>query len=597
MRRPARIQVILLIAAVLAVACAAAQEKQRQKVRHVIIEGNTAFSGTRLVGLMLTRPSRFLARSYFHPEVFTDDLENLMIFYRQNGYLEAGVADTAVYPDTANRTVDVYIRLDEGALTRVEGVTVFGNEFFPDSVLRPLVRLAPGDPLRRRVIENAVVSLLSLYAEHGYLDASVTPNVQLNAEAHLAVVDFVIQERVRTRVGGIVVTGTAKTRRRVVERELLFGPGEIIRYSRLLESQRRLYLTGLFESVFVRPVASAASDSTKKDILIEIKEKASSELGVMVGYGSIEKIRGRVELNTINLAGTARQAGVAVEANFIKQGVTGSFSEPWTFGTRWRTDLTAYGEWRQEPGYHAETFGTRLTVGRRLTPHTMASIAYKFENTNLSEIRVAGGIEELHPRIRSLTLSTSHDSRDNLFDPQRGWYASWTNEVAGSFLQGSNTFARTVLLVKHFRPLGRETVIGSALEIGWMEPFGPAEQIPVNERFYAGGPTSLRGFGYQRVGPADIFGKPLGGRFKIVWNVIEVRRTLYKLFGSAAFLDLGGVWSDIDLFRLVDFRADLGAGLRVNSPVGIIRLDYGVNLDRRHGEPRGKIFLGMGQAF
>jgi len=130
-----------------------------------------------------------------------------------------------------------------------------------------------------------------------------------------------------------------------------------------------------------------------------------------------------------------------------------------------------------------------------------------------------------------------------------------------------------------------------------MDFFGASEEIPLNERFYTGGPTSLRGFGYQLVGPLDENGKPLGGQFKIVWNLFELRKAIYKLLGAAAFVDIGNVWTDIGAFRMGDLRPSVGIGLRFNSPIGIVRLDYGVNVDRKEMESQSKLFLSMGQAF
>jgi outer membrane protein insertion porin family len=451
--------------------------------------------------------------------------------------------------------------------------------------------------LRRPLIEDAVTSILSRYAENGFIDASVTPEVKINSESHLAMVDFLIKEKYRSAVDSVVITGIEKTRRNVAKRELQFHPGEYVRYSRLLDSQRNLYLTGLFESVFIRAIPNAEYDSTKKNILIEIKEKKSSEFAFSLGYASIEKIRGRIEMNTDNLRGTARKAGIALEANFIKQGIMGSFSDPWTLGTRWQTDLNLFFQLRQEPSYDAKTYGGKITVGRKLSPFTKLSKSYRFENTKLSNIKIIEEELDIDPRIRSLTLALTHDTRDNLFNSQKGNYISLSNELAGSFLQGSNTFVRSILVAKGFRPLGRESVLGTAFEIGWMDSFGSDEEIPLNERFYSGGPTSLRGFGYQLVGPLDAEGEPMGGKFKIVWNMLEVRRSIYKIFGGAIFIDAGNVWRDIKSARFKDIRFDAGLGLRLNSPIGIARLDYGFNVDPADDEAGGKLFLGMGQAF
>jgi outer membrane protein insertion porin family len=576
---------------------ASAQQGKRPKVNSVTYHGNATYDAARLEGLMLTRPSRFLATSRYHPDVFLDDLETLVSFYRQNGFLQARIVDTVVTVDSLENRVNISIGLEEGVRTLVEGVTLFGNSSFPDTALMKLVGMSRNDPLRRPVIEDAVVKLLSLYAEHGFLDASVTPQVQVNDTAHLALVDFVITEGVSSRVGRIDISGNDRSQPYVIRRELVFSPGDTIRYSELINSQRRLYLSGLFESVFVRPAPPAEGRISDRKILVEVKEKPSSELAFSLGYGTIEKVRGRVELSTFNLAGTARKAGIELEANFIKQGATLSFSEPWTLGTRWKTDFSLIGQLRQEPAYHSEVIGGRVTVGRKLGARTTIATTYRLENTNLSKIDLTAPIEELDPRIRSLTLNLSYDSRDNLFDPSVGWYAKWSNEIAGSFLQGSDTFARLILVLKKFHPVDRNTVVASALELGWMEAFGESEQIPLSERFYAGGPTSLRGFRYQMVGPLEANGEPLGGRFKLVWNLVELRRSIYRMVGGVVFLEVGNVWSEPEAAKLTDLRADLGCGLRVNSPLGILRLDYGANLDRRPGEPEGRVFFSMGQAF
>jgi outer membrane translocation and assembly module TamA len=129
-----------------------------------------------------------------------------------------------------------------------------------------------------------------------------------------------------------------------------------------------------------------------------------------------------------------------------------------------------------------------------------------------------------------------------------------------------------------------------------MDHLGETEEIPLSERFYTGGPTTLRGFGYQMAGPRDFDGTPVGGNFKLVWNAVEIRRTIYKAFGVAGFVDIGNIWHDLSSFRIDDLRYTVGGGLRLGSPLGLLRLDCGVNVDRRGDEPRTRIFLGIGQA-
>lgn len=593
---------ILILTGALIILCAAsvsgeADKKARFKVRSVTIEGNQAFEDRRILGLMLTRPSAFLNRSSYYPEIFADDLDNILLFYQQNGYLEAALTDTTVTIDSLAGAVDVYLSITEGDLTRTEGVSFSGNTVFPDSELVSLVRLARGDPFRRGNVQNGMVAILSRYAERGYLDAAVKPDVKIDSEQHLATVDLIITEHRQARVGTISLEGIRRSRPGVIMRELMFREGDIIRYSRLVESQRRLYLTGLFESVFIRPQPTPGTDSTTKDIVIDVKEKLSSEFNVAVGFGSIEKVRGRIEVLTRNLAGTARQLGGSLRASFIRRAVEGSFTEPRTLGSRWRTDLNLLFEFLEEPGYDLSRYGARLTVGRTVTRQTTASVTLRYEDATLRHVEAILQPDDFDSRIRSLIFSIVHDTRDNLFNPTRGGYAEWTNEVAGSFMQSNNTFVRSGIRVKYFRPWAAETIVGSALEIGWMGFYGRGDYIPLNERFYTGGPNSLRGFRYQLVGPIGDSDVPLGGQFKIVWNAAEIRRPIYRMVGGGVFIDVGNVWTGIGKMRLRDIRADVGTGLRANTPIGIIRLDYGLNVDRRLGEPRGRLYLSTGHAF
>ncbi|MDD3732758.1 MAG: outer membrane protein assembly factor BamA [candidate division Zixibacteria bacterium] len=567
------------------------------KIDRVTFEGNRAYPDKRLLGLILSRPSGFLHSSTYYREILLDDIENLTLFYHQNGYLEAVVVDTIVTVDSTAARVDIHLKIDEGVQTHLEGIAIFGNTAFEDSLLRGKVRMKNGEPFRRSLIQEGMMSMLSLYAENGHLDAVIRPEIRINSDVHLAAVDFIVTERFPSTIAEIRVEGNVKTKPSVILRELTFRPGEIVRYSRLMASQRRLYLTGLFESVFIHPRPPANGDSTRRDIVIEIKENLSSEYNIAVGYGSVDKVRSRMEVFTRNLAGTARKIGTTLNASFIRRSIEGSFTEPWTLGTRWHTDINLRFEFIEEPGYDLSRYGGRLTTGRTLGNNTNLSFTYRFEEGELRHIEVADIPASYDPRVRSLILSLTYDTRDNLFNPTRGTYLEWTNELAGAFLKGNNTFARTGINMKCFWPVRRETVLGTALEIDWMDYFGSSEEIPLSERFYAGGPNSLRGFEYRKVGPLQNNDIPIGGNFKIIWNIAELRHTLYRMIGVVGFVEVGNVWSRARYFRLADLRGDTGVGLRVNTPLGIIRLDWGINLDPRPYEPRSRIYFNMGQAF
>jgi outer membrane protein insertion porin family len=569
----------------------------RFKVKSVTFEGNQAFTERRLQKVLLTRPSRFLSPSHYHPEILDEDLNNLVLFYQQNGYLDAQVTDHHVTTDSVQKEVGIHIQVTEGELTQVEGVAVFGNNVFADSLLLQMIKINPGDPLRQKRIEEATLSILSLYADEGYLDTQIKPDVRIDSVVHRALIDFVISEKVQFKVGEIRMEGLEKTKPGVVKRELLFARGEVIRYSRLLESQRRLYLTGLFYSVFIQPQPAASGDPTTKDILLDLKENKSIEFNLAAGYGSVEKARGRMEIFNNNLAGSALKAGISAKVSFISRGLEFSFTDPWTFGLRLRTDANFMLEYLEEPGYDISHRVGRLVIGRAFGKRSNISFGYRYQNAKIKNIQVSDIPDQLETNLRTLAISLILDTRDNLFNSTQGTYFEWKNELAGSFLRGTDTFVRSVGRIRYFYSWKRSTIFATALEVGWMDFFGESRDIPLSERFYAGGPNSLRGFGYQLVGPLDAEGDPFGGRFKLVWNLLEIRQALYKMFGMAIFADVGNVWSKPKEFRLDDVRTSAGFGLRATTAVGILRLDYGINLQPKKGEPGGKLYFSMGHAF
>ncbi|MBU0518127.1 outer membrane protein assembly factor BamA [bacterium] len=582
---------------VIAGSALSADKVKNWRVSRIHFEGNEEISDYRLKKVMLTRTTSLFSRKKFYQAVFVEDLNSVIRYYQNQGYLEAGIVDTVVTRNSDTHKIDLEITLDEGNRTMVEGIGIFGNVVFPDSVLQMHIILNKDDPYRQKRVADATVAMLIEYANAGFLNADIQPDVRVNSETHLALVDFHITEGTQFHIAQINHLGNDRTRPNVVDRELSFEPGDIVKRSALLKSQRQLYLTGLFQSVFIRPVPPSTGDSTEKDIAIELKENDAIELTASVGYGTFEKARAKLGIYFNNLYGTGRKFGITPRISFVYRGVEASYSEPWTFGTRWRTDINAWVDYAEEPGYHILRQGGRISVGRSLGRYTSLTITFRNELSKLSHVEVSPLPENLDGFVRSLKVSPVFDSRDNMFNTRRGIYLEWSNELAGSFLGGDDTFLRSIWRGKWFYSLRSNTVFGTALEVGWMDHLGGSDEIPLNERFYTGGPNSLRAIGYQLAGPLDEDGTPLGGQFKLVWNAVEIRQSIYKMIGAAAFLDVGNVWWQIRDFQLREMRLAPGFGLRINTPIGIVRGDVGFNVDARSGEDKVQFFFNVGQTF
>jgi len=571
--------------------------EEKMKIKSVNFEGNKAFPNQRLYKVIFSRPSSFLNRSYYYPEVFEDDLKSLKLFYHQNGYLEAEITNSHVRTDTTHNEVHINIEVSEGELTRIEGVGILGNKIFSDETLRQFIDIKVGEPFLSKKVEETNLKLLTFFADNGHLDAEVVPNIRVNKETHLVLIDFNISEKIQFTIEKINLIGLEKAKPNVVLRELNFHSRDIINYSNLLESQRKIYLTGLFQSVFIRPQPASSGDSTKKDILIELKENMSGEFNVALGFGSIEKIRGRMEIFNNNLRGTARKIGLASKLSFIQRSVETSFTEPKTFDTKWQTDINLLRAYNKEPGFTINRIGGNASLGRKILKRSTITLTYRHEDVKISDVQVSEIPEDVKSNTRSLKFSIIYDTRDNLFNPNKGIYFELSNESGTFFTDVNNRFSRFNGQLKYFYPASNSTVICSAFELGLIDAEGGLKGVPLHERLYAGGPNSARGFEYEKLGPLDEKRLPIGGRLKLIWNMFEIRQTLYKMIGGVVFSDIGNVWLKPEDFSFSDIRPVFGFGLRINTPIGLARLDYGINLNKRKGESRGKLYFSIGQAF
>ena len=597
MKPPYKYGIIFLILSCFCLDSSGAAASKRWKITSVRFENNHVFRDTHLHRLIVSQPSKFLNPSYYHSEILQDDLRNLELYYRQHGYLEARMHHVQVSLDSVRKRVEISIMIEEGDQTVFESISVFNNHAFSDDALIQKADIKTGETLRQKKIESAITSLLSHYADHGYLESEINPELRVDTTTHRAILDFYVWEGIQYQVGDIHLSGLQRTRPEVVRRELNFTEGEIIRYSNLLMSQRKIYLTGLFQNVFIRPLESSGFDSTKRDIRIQITEKLSSEFNISIGYGSVDKLRGKAEFLSNNIRGKAQKVGLATSVSFVQQTLNCTFTEPWTFKTPWRTDLRLFLEHLKEPGYELGQLGAHLTIGRKLTERSNLLLTYREEHNRLSRTPTFYKYRDIRPRIRSLKVVMNFDTRDNLFNATRGSYIEVSSEFGGSFTGTISGFFRLNILFKTFSRLSKTTSIGTSIGVGWIDVNGGLEALPLHERFYTGGPNSIRGFRYQRVGPLNDEGIPTGGRFKLVWNVVEIRRRIFKMVSAAVFLDAGNVWSKPEQFSVKQLRVSPGLGIRFDSPIGVARLDVGWNPLQKKDESVIRVVFGMGHVF
>jgi outer membrane protein assembly factor BamA len=211
-------------------------------------------------------------------------------------------------------------------------------------------------------------------------------------------------------------------------------------------------------------------------------------------------------------------------------------------------------------------------------------------------------------RLASLTSTFSRDTRDDVLDATKGSFLSHAFQFSPQTLGSQVRFVKYFGQYFRYFPLQKprvqlftnkvirpRLVYASAVRVGLAGGLG-GQEVPLSERFFAGGATTIRGFTQNSVGPATFTGTELGGVGTLVLNN-ELRFPLVSILDGVSFVDVGNVYGKLSDFDPTDLRKAAGFGLRVRTPFLLLRLDYGFNLQRRMGEPAGRLFFSIGQAF
>ncbi len=616
-----------LVAAFLLTPSTATARYQRRSgsqltVKEVEIVGNEAFSRKRVLKLLPSlKGSLFRAARYRQSELLSD-VDKLEDAYQAAGFLSVTIEppEMTFAPDSGRASVA--IRIHEGERTTVRSVAVEGNALIASDDLLKKRFLREDAPFDRTLLASDAYRIYSLYADRGYTYAKVTYVERI--DGNLADVLFHVREGEPATVGRIGISGNNLTLGHAIGRELLIKPGEPFSRKKILDSQARLYATGLFESVEFEPDSAAfATESCPVDLTVRVRERKLRWFGFGVGYGTTDFARISTDWNHKNFLGTGKQLELRAVSSrlFSAQRKNSRYDatlvEPWFLGTRTRLAVSVFHERRDVENlevtteadtvlkidrYRLHETGLRTNLTRDLTRRVRAWSGFNMSWTDAKDPSTPVDAALLRPyRKRSIDGTIERIARDNLFDPTNGSTERLTTEYAGGFLGGQSEFLRVRASASIYRPTIRRTVFAARVEAGTIRAFAGPERLPDHERFRLGGATTVRGFGEETIGPGD---------FLLLGN-LEFRVPLVWHLSTAVFLDGGNAWGaagDIKAkhFRLHareeevgsgDVRYGAGAGLRLATPIGPARLDWGRKLKEIPGERAWEIHLSLGQPF
>jgi outer membrane protein assembly complex protein YaeT len=602
--------VALVIAALAPVSGRAAQLaaldlSRRWQVGSVSFRGNDAIRSRTLREAMLTRPrpwyTPWRTRPEFDPITFQADLRRLRQLYRSHGYYEADITYDLIPVEDEDR-IDVGIAITEGEPVRVASVDVdFEGEPIPDASRRALLDALPleaGDVFTQDDYDRAFASLTTWYREHGFARVEVTKKAVVDVETHTARVTYRADSGPPSVFGEVRIEGPDTIDRAVVRRELAFARGDPFRQSAIQTTRNNLVALHIFRSVRIDE-----DDSRKPvvDLTIHLVEAPPREIRLGVGYDTDEGPRGLAAWRHYDFLGGARQLGFSARVSEIRQTIAADFLQPHFPGRRNRTLLLFLQQREDEQTYTLDRTRVSPRIDWRATPTLTGYGSYRIEYDSLGSVtrgvraRIPG-IAPPNGYLSGVALGLAWNSLDDVLYPHRGWVTNLSVEPVGGALGGSYSFVRVIGEVRRYHPLVRRLVGAARLRLGSADPFGGSQEIPIFERFYAGGINSVRGYGRRRLGLL-VHDDPVGGR-SLVETSVELQHPVTESIEAAVFLDGGQLSLDSWDFPFGDLRYGTGFGARYRSPVGPLRVDVGFPIQSPpNGDARWQFYVSIGGVF
>ena len=590
---------------------------KRIRIKRIDIRGNKNFKTKRLLKLIKSKRAGIFSSGFFKEDLLKDDVERLKSFYRKEGFIDVKI-DYEAGSHAKRGLMFFIIRVDEGRKYVVGEIFIKGNTVFSvEQIKKELKLTAPGKVFSQESMQEDASAIQSLYFNRGYIFTHADGSTYLNPENKKVDVTYAVDEGMLGYLDKIKIRGNIKTKDKVVRRELRMYPGERFDGEKLKRSKERLQNLGFFEEVSYDIEPSSSDEPDKRDLVVEVKESKTGEFSFGGGYSSVDKLIGFIEVAQKNFdwrnfpyfTGAGQDLRLRAELGSIAKNFELSFTEPWMFDYPVAFGFDGYRRERDREtdigfGYNEKRSGGDLRLGREFGEYLRIDAMYRFEEVTISQVSdeaTADLKKEIGNNIiSSMQLGLSRDTRDSVLNPAKGYVLGGTLELAGGPFGGDKQFFKATTTDSKYFALMRSSTLEFRLRAGVVNAYGDSSAVPIYERFYAGGAYTIRGYHERRVGPVDAVSKdPIGGEAMLIGN-IEYLYPLMDMLKIALFYDLGNVWPKVDDFASGGYMAGIGLGVRLKTPIGPVRLDYGFPFNKEPGEPakgKGRFHFSLSRGF
>ncbi len=600
------------------------QEGTKTAIKLVRFEGNSRISSKELSKVIKTSKYRMILSPIMktgrvNQEQLSDDAIAIREYYQNRGFSDVQVAPPRV--NRLNGKVEVVFSIAEGNPYRVGNISFRGGKLFgPDQFVR-VTKLRSGAVFSPAAVQADIKALQELYGAKGYVDFQAGARTGPGGD-HVTDITYSMEEGGVAYVGRIHITGNTRTKDKVVRRELALEPGELFNTVRMDASKQRLNNLNYFSKVDLYPAESG--NPAERDLNVVLEEKRTGSLNFGAGFSSVDSLLGFVEITQSNFdathwpnfTGGGQKFRSRIQYGAKRKDAVISLTEPYFLDQK----LSLGGEVFYHDAsyvsdyYSEQRIGFELVARKPITEFSFGRLGYRVEQVNVHDVQAgapaaARQLSNLGDLLKSQVFTgITYDTRDSLFLTRKGERVDVSTFVTGGPLGGDiQIYGWNAEASKYFR-MKWDTILTLNAQAGVVDFWGNQNKdfaqsggVPLYDRLFLGGANDLRGFRFRHVGGKGTVTdgtEPIGGK-TIARATAEYTMPIVDKVRGAVFYDIGFVNADAYDFSSSAYNSDVGVGLRLDLPIGPVRIDYAVpqQKDSNLSSGRGRFNFNVGYQF
>lgn len=588
--------------------------QENYEVKSIIFEGNNVFSTNDLLDQMSVHSVGFIKKNIFrekpflyNDEIVESEIKKLISFYQTEGFLSVNITQRKTEINNEKRTLKLIIHIEEGDPVIVKHVAVvfdsvsYGEIKEHQNIFFDCISdldLSENKRFRDQFLENDRIRIFEKFSNSGFPYVEIDPELNVRITSSEVNIVWYINSGPKCYFGEVELHGNKEVPSRLIFNELAFERNQIYCQNLLDKTQQQIFSLGLFQVVSVKAQLTSQRDRLIP-VLINIKEAPRFTVKFGVGYGREDKLRAFSNLRRLGFFGGTRRLDLLFKHSGLEPyNIDLRITQPVFLSRRTALTLNPFFRKEDEPGYKVKRIGGRTSVLHQISTHFKGSITYIYERVyqdtsgidpGLGERREIDGLYDKAGPIIGLTWDNSYP----LFYPSSGYFMAVTLKTNGLVTKLNFRYTRLLVDIRQYKSF-LNGVLAYRLKFGGIESFSQDKFVPVEDRFYAGGATSVRGWARQQLGPNDTSGTPEGGK-SLLESSIELRQPIFWKLTGAFFLDFGNVWRESYYYPLNELRYATGFGVGIDTPIGPARVDIGWPIFDE--DQKAQIHLNIGHSF